>query len=83
VPPWDRAQWPREGIIAPIYVLCTMARTIRLLFCIALAALASPAFAADGIPLPEAPNIMLFALGVLGVLIGRRVAMRKGGDEGE
>ena len=60
-----------------------MARILRLLLYLALAALASPAFASEGIPLPEAPNIMLFALGVLGVLVGRRVAMRRGGDEGE
>ena len=43
---------------------------------------AVPAQAAGGIPLPEAPNIMLFALGVAGVIVGRRLAMRGGGKDG-
>ena len=55
-----------------------MHKMVRLLIFVALAALASPAFAAgEGIQLPEAPNILLFALGILGVMIGRRAASRR------
>ncbi len=61
-----------------------MHKTLRILICLAIAALASPAFAGEsGVQLPEASNLMLFALGLLGVLIGRRAAMRGGDDEAE
>ena len=44
---------------------------------IALALSASPAFAGEtGAQVPEASSAMLFALGLLGVLVGRRGAMR-------
>lgn len=45
---------------------------------IALAALVSsaPAWAQDGTAVPEGSHLTLFALGVLGVIIGRRASMR-------
>ena len=45
---------------------------------LALAALASsaPAWAQDGTAVPEGSHLTLFALGLLGVLIGRRASMR-------
>lgn len=44
---------------------------------LALAVAAGPAFAnGEGAQVPEASAITLFALGVLGIIIGRRGAMR-------
>lgn len=49
-----------------------------------LALSASPAFAGEvGAQVPEASALTLFALGVLGILVGRRGAMRKKDDEGK
>ena len=44
---------------------------------LALAALASsaPAWAQDGTAVPEGSHLTLFALGLLGVIIGRRASM--------
>ena len=39
---------------------------------------ASPASAADGVQIPEASGLTLFALGVVGVAIGRHFSMRRG-----
>jgi hypothetical protein len=46
---------------------------------IALSLLATPAaaLAAGGVPVPEGSQATLFALGLLGVIIGRRASMRK------
>lgn len=38
---------------------------------------ATPAMAEGGAQVPEASSLSLFALGVLGVLVGRRLSMRK------
>jgi hypothetical protein len=45
---------------------------------LALAALASsaPAWAQDGTAVPEGSHLTLFALGLLGVIIGRRASMK-------
>ncbi len=43
---------------------------------IALLACASPAMAANGAQVPEGSAAALFALGLLGVIVGRRGAMR-------
>lgn len=46
--------------------------------CIALVALlsAAPAWAHDGTAVPEGSHLTLFALGLLGVIIGRRASMK-------
>lgn len=38
---------------------------------------AAPALAAGTAPVPEAPAATLFALGVLGVIVGRRASMKQ------
>jgi hypothetical protein len=49
-----------------------------------LALAASPALAnGDGAQVPEASAMTLFALGVLGIIIGRRGAMRSKDKDGE
>jgi len=48
----------------------------RLAFTLILAFAASPAMAASGAQVPEGSAVTLFALGLLGVIIGRRGAMR-------
>ncbi|HEY7808689.1 MAG TPA: hypothetical protein VIC34_15955 [Croceibacterium sp.] len=52
-------------------------------FFIALSLLASPtaAFAAGATALPEGSQATLFALGLLGVIVGRRASMRPPGDD--
>jgi hypothetical protein len=47
------------------------------LLTVSLLLAAVPAHAADSVQLPEGSNLTLFALGVLGVVIGRRVSARK------
>jgi hypothetical protein len=42
---------------------------------------ASPALASGSAPVPEAPAATLFALGLLGVIVGRRASMKKKDDE--
>ena len=42
-----------------------------------LALIASPAAASAPAQVPEGSSVTLFALGVLGVIIGRRMSMRK------
>jgi len=51
----------------------------RLLLCTALALLALPvaAHAAGGTPIPEASSTLLFALGAVGLIIGRHAAKRR------
>lgn len=56
--------------------------TIRLIPALTLLLTAAPAFAAGTAPVPEAPAATLFALGLLGVIIGRRASMKKS-DERE
>ncbi len=48
------------------------------LYALALVALPTTLYAADGVQIPEAPSSMLFALGVVGVLLGRHVSRRRG-----
>ena len=52
-------------------------------FSLVLSLLATPAaaFAAGGIPVPEGSQFTLFALGLLGVIVGRRASMRPPDDE--
>jgi hypothetical protein len=39
------------------------------------------AFAAGSVPVPEGSQATLFALGLLGVIVGRRASMRKPDDD--
>jgi hypothetical protein len=50
-----------------------------------LALLATPAavLAAGGVAVPEGSQATLFALGLLGVIVGRRASMRKPGADRE
>ena len=50
------------------------------LLAIAALATATPAWAQDSAAVPEASNLGLFALGVLGVIVGRRASMRRDRD---
>ncbi|MGZ3245746.1 MAG: hypothetical protein ACXU61_01570 [Croceibacterium sp.] len=52
-------------------------------FIIGLSLLATPAaaLAASGVPVPEGSQFTLFALGLLGVIIGRRASMRPPGED--
>jgi len=53
------------------------------LFLYALAMLAAPVSlsAADGTQIPEAPSSVLFAIGAVGVLVGRHISRRRGGNK--
>ena len=48
----------------------------RLLLALAALASSTPAWAGDGTAVPEGSQVTLFALGLLGVIIGRRASMR-------
>ena len=54
-------------------------------FILALAAVASatPAWAQDSAAVPEGSHVLLFALGLLGVIVGRRASMRRPGEDTE
>jgi hypothetical protein len=53
---------------------------VRSLFAIALLHTSSAALAGDGTQVPEGSQLTLFALGLLGVIVGRRLAMRSPED---
>jgi hypothetical protein len=52
---------------------------LLLVFPSALVICAAPAAAGDGAQVPEASSVTLFALGLAGVMIGRRLSRRKSG----
>lgn len=56
----------------------------RLFIGLSLLATPAAALAAGSIPVPEGSQFTLFALGVLGVVVGRRASMTKpgSGDQG-
>lgn len=55
--------------------------TFRYLIALLPFALASvPAYASGGMPLPEPSSLFLLGLGVTGLVVGRRLATRKGRD---
>lgn len=56
---------------------------IRMLFSLWLLLSAAPALAADMAQVPEGSQLTLFALGILGVIIGRRASMRRPGGDRE
>lgn len=53
----------------------------RLCFILACLATAAPAWAEQGAQVPEGSQLTLFALGVLGVIVGRRASMGGKRDE--
>ena len=48
---------------------------LRLLLALTALVSAAPAWAQDGTAVPEGSHLTLFALGLIGVLIGRRASM--------
>jgi hypothetical protein len=44
-------------------------------------AAATPAWAGDGTAVPEGSQLTLFALGLLGVIVGRRASMRRSKED--
>ena len=55
----------------------------RLFIGLLLLATPAAALAAGAVPVPEGSQFTLFALGALGVLIGRRASMRRPQDDRE
>jgi hypothetical protein len=55
----------------------------RLILAATLLASATPVWAQDHASVPEGSQLMLFALAVLGVIVGRRASARKPGDDRE
>lgn len=53
----------------------------RLTYAAILLLSAAPAAAQGAVQVSEASNITLFALGVAGVLLGRRLSMRRSDDD--
>ena len=56
---------------------------LRLLACLIALTTPAAALAAGAVPVPEGSQFTLFALGALGVLIGRRASMRRPQDDRE
>jgi hypothetical protein len=52
----------------------------RLIIGLSLLVTPAAAMASGGIPVPEGSQFTLFALGLLGVIVGRRASMRPPGD---
>ena len=48
---------------------------VRILVALMALASAAPAWAEDGTAVPEGSHLTLFALGLLGVIVGRRAAI--------
>ena len=49
---------------------------IRLLLALAALVSSAPAWAQQGTAVPEGSHLTLFALGLIGVVVGRRLSMR-------
>ena len=56
---------------------------LRMLLSLWLLLSAAPALAAEGAQVPEGSHLTLFALGILGVIVGRRASMRRPGKDPE
>ena len=54
---------------------------VRLFLALSLLITPAAAMASAGIPVPEGSQFTLFALGLLGVIIGRRASMNKPGED--
>jgi hypothetical protein len=55
----------------------------RLILAAMMLASATPAWASDHASVPEGSQLMLFALALLGVIVGRRASARKPGEDSE
>lgn len=53
----------------------------RISFALAVLATAAPAWAQQSAQVPEGSQLTLFALGVLGVIVGRRASMGRKRDD--
>jgi len=75
----EAASWDAFRRHGPKIALTSAVNRIRTVIAAAGASLAfaGPAYAADPIALPDPSGVTLFALGVAGLLIGRRVAGRR------
>lgn len=60
-----------------------MMKSAMLLFAAVLLSQAAPLQAAFGSAVPEPSNLALFALGLLGVIIGRQSIAKRPSDRGE
>jgi hypothetical protein len=49
---------------------------VRILLALIALATAAPAWAQQGTAVPEGSHLTLFALGLIGVIVGRRLSMR-------
>jgi len=56
---------------------------VRILLGLSLLLTPVAAFAASSVAVPEGSQATLFALGLLGVIVGRRASMRKPADDPE
>jgi hypothetical protein len=54
---------------------------VRILLSLWLLLSAAPALAGEGAQVPEGSQLTLFALGILGVIVGRRASMRRPGKD--
>ena len=54
---------------------------VRLFMGLLLLVTPAAAMASAGIPVPEGSQFTLFALGLIGVIVGRRASMRPPGDD--
>jgi hypothetical protein len=54
---------------------------VRILLSLWLLLSAAPALADQGAQVPEGSQLTLFALGLLGVIVGRRASMRRPGKD--
>ena len=54
---------------------------VRSLIALWLLAAPAAALAGDSTQVPEGSHLTLFALGLLGVIVGRRLAMRRPGED--
>lgn len=54
-----------------------MLSRILLILALSLVIVSAPAAASGGTPVPEGSSVTLFALGLAGLIIGRRIAMKR------
>ena len=70
-------RFPNKGTLIVLSIMLT-----RLFIPAVLVLLmAAPASASGGTPIPEASSVLLFALGLAGVLIGRSISARRRPDD--
>ena len=77
VPPWDAASVVLAAWTRRVQSPGMGKAAINLAIASAALLAASPAWASGGIPIPEPTDLTLLALGLAGVIIGRRGAKRR------